>query len=321
VGFKSSLFFTASLGLVCATTICTANATAQQTTSAVVPLALDIVSSNAMLLPSFVTDRWAQDFRGSLIGTSNYVKNRDVVVFQELFDNSASTILSNKMKAQYPHQTPVIGRSKSGWDDTQGAYSVFTPEDGGVSILSRWPITKKVQYIYDDSCGSDSFAAKGFAYTRLNVNGANVHIIGTHLQADDSACSAGEARRVRTSQLKQIGSFVDKLNVPSSEEIVYAGDMNIDRYGPDYSILLSSLNAATPSFTGAPYSADPITNSLAHTRYPGGPRQWLDYILFRNDHARPRTWRNTGLDVDSGAWTLGGHTYHDYSDHYPIEGS
>ncbi|MCX5231459.1 sphingomyelin phosphodiesterase [Streptomyces sp. NBC_00233] len=297
------------------------SASPAEASSAVAPPALNIVSSNTMLLPSAIVDQWAQDFRGELIGSSSYVKNRDVVVFQELFDNSASDILMDKLKTQYPYQTPVIGRSTSGWDSTQGDYSFFTPEDGGVSILSRWPITKKVQFIYNDACGADYFSGKGFGYARLNVNGANVHVLGTHLQADDTACGSGEAARVRAAQLGEMRAFVNKLNIPANEAIVYAGDMNIVRGGAEYPTLLSKLNAVPPSFAGALYTMDPTTNSLAKARYAGKPRQWLDYILFDQSHARPASWTNTGLDVHSGSWNLDGQTYYDYSDHYPIQGS
>ncbi|MET7458521.1 sphingomyelin phosphodiesterase [Streptomyces sp. NPDC005574] len=300
-------------------TTATAEATSLSTATAAPPL--NIVSSNTMLLPSIVVDQWAQDFRGGLIGTSGYVQNHDVIVFQELFDNSASGILQSKMKAQYPYQTPVIGRSTSGWDSTQGNYSFFTPEDGGAAVLSRWPITNKTQFIYDESCGSDSFSGKGFAYVRLNVNGTPVNVIGTHLQSDDDGCNTGEAAKVRLAQLKEIRTFVDRLKIPASEAIVYAGDMNIDRHGPEYPTLLSTLNASTPAFTGVPYTMDPVSNSLAKARYTGEPRQWLDYILFNASHAHPATWTNSGLNVHPSPWTLNSTQYRDYSDHYPIQGS
>ena len=42
----------------------------------------------------------------------------------------------------------VVGRSTSGWDATGGNYSSTTPEDGGVTLLSKWPILHKEQYVY-----------------------------------------------------------------------------------------------------------------------------------------------------------------------------
>ncbi|MFG2441203.1 sphingomyelin phosphodiesterase [Streptomyces sp. NPDC048508] len=282
---------------------------------------IKIATSNAMLLPSFIWDEWAQDTRGELIGSAPYTKNQDIVAFQELMDNTASEKLLNKLKVEYPYATPVVGRSKSGWDDTQGDYSVLTPEDGGVAMVSRWPITRKVQYIYSESCGTDSLAQKGFAYARVDVSGSPTHVIATHLQADDSACSTGEAAKVRLAQLKEIKAFVDKLKVPLNEPIIFAGDMNINRYGSEYPKMISALNAAEPQYDGFPFTMDPITNSIAKERYADEPRQWLDYIVFDKSHAHPSSWHNTGEAVSSPGWSLDGKTYYRYSDHYPVQGS
>ncbi|MEU6082627.1 sphingomyelin phosphodiesterase [Streptomyces sp. NPDC047108] len=288
-------------------------------TSAAVPR-LDVLSLNAMLLPSFITDGWAQDERGGLIGSAPHVQGHDVVVFQELMDNSSSGILMDKLQG-YPYRTPVVGRSKSGWDDTQGDYSMFAPEDGGVAIVSRWPITKRIQYIYDEACGTDSLSQKGFAYARLNVGGSPVHVLGTHLQADDSMCSDGEAAEIRTSQLKELRSFVDGLNIPRHEPVLFAGDMNVNRYGSEYGGMLGTLDAEAPAYDGHPYTMDPVKNGVARERYAGEPQAWLDYILYDRRHARPDGWRNTGLTPASPPWELDGDTYQDYSDHYPIQGS
>lgn len=205
---------------------------------------LKVLTTNTMLLPSFLTDGWAQDERGALIGSAPYVAGHDVVVFQELFDNSASDILMARLKG-YPYRTPVVGRSKDGWHQTLGDYSSLPYEDGGVAIASRWPMTRQIQYIFDDACGADSLSEKGFAYARLNVNGTPVHVLGTHLQADDDGCDDGEAARTRTSQLKEMRHFVDGLKIPAGEPVIFAGDMNIDRYGREYAGLLRSLGAAT----------------------------------------------------------------------------
>ncbi|WP_256105470.1 sphingomyelin phosphodiesterase [Streptomyces sp. ODS05-4] len=282
--------------------------------------ALRIMTTNTMLLPSFVTDGWAQDVRGGLIGSAPYLQGHDVVVFQELFDNSASDILMKRLQG-YPHRTPVVGRSTKGWDETKGDYSALAPEDGGVAIASRWPITRRTQYVFDEACGTDGLSQKGFAYARLDVNGSAVHVLGTHLQADDSLCGSGQAARVRTSQLREMRSFVDGLGIPADEPVVFAGDLNVDRGSGEYPGMIATLDAAVPAYDGHPYTSDPVTNALTRKRYPDSPRQWLDYVLYDNRHARPSSWRNTGQEVSSPVWKLSGTTYTRYSDHYPVLGS
>ncbi|MEV7676607.1 sphingomyelin phosphodiesterase [Streptomyces sp. NPDC088752] len=281
---------------------------------------LRVLTTNTMLLPSFITDGWAQDVRGGLIGSAPYLAGHDVIVFQELFDNSASDILMKRLQG-YPHRTPVVGRSKSGWNETRGDYSALAPEDGGVAITSRWPITRKIQYIFNDACGTDGLSQKGFAYARLDVGGHPVHVLGTHLQADDSLCGSGEAAQVRTAQLQEIRDFVDGLTVPEDEPVIFAGDLNVDRDSPEYAGMIATLDAATPAYDGHPYTTDPVTNALTRKRYPDSTRQWLDYVLYDSRHARPTSWRNTGQEVSSPSWKLDGKAYTRYSDHYPVLGS
>ncbi|MFD0292606.1 endonuclease/exonuclease/phosphatase family protein [Streptomyces sp. NPDC127118] len=217
-----------------------------------------------------------------------------MVVLQEAFDNSASDALLRNASAQYPYQTPVVGRSKSGWDATSGAYSAVTPEDGGVTVLSKWPIVRKEQHIYKDACGSDSWSNKGFAYTELNVRGAKVHVVGTHTQSTDSGCKAGEAAAKRGLQFKQIDAFLDAKNIPASEQVIVAGDFNVDSHSSEYSSMLADadLTAApvpgtrtpsTPGTTRSPPTATPTTPARTSTTCctapgtrsrPGGRTRW-----------------------------------------------
>ncbi len=51
---------------------------------------------------------WGQYKRADLIGQSSYIKNNDVVIFNEAFDNGASDKLLSNVKKEYPYQTPVL---------------------------------------------------------------------------------------------------------------------------------------------------------------------------------------------------------------------
>ncbi len=53
----------------------------------------------------------------------------------------------HNVKKEYPYQTPVLGRSQSGWDKTEGSYSSTVAEDGGVAIVSKYPIKEKIQHV------------------------------------------------------------------------------------------------------------------------------------------------------------------------------
>ncbi|MEU5299590.1 sphingomyelin phosphodiesterase [Streptomyces noursei] len=286
---------------------------------------LKVLTYNTFLMSKNLYPNWGQDHRAQAIAAADFFHGNDVVVLQEAFDNSSSDALKSQAAAEYPHQTPVVGRSRSGWDATGGAYSAVTPEDGGVTLLSKWPVLRKEQYIYKDACGSDSFSNKGFVYAVLDVNGTKVHVVGTHTQSTDSGCKAGEAAADRAKQLKEMDAFLDAKNIPADEEIMVAGDMNIDSHGSEYDALLANADLApADSRTGHPYSFDTQENSIAAYRYPNDPREDLDYVLFRNGHARPAGWRNTVIKEQSAPWTVSSwgkdYTYTNLSDHYPVVG-
>ncbi|MER7812429.1 sphingomyelin phosphodiesterase [Streptomyces sp900116325] len=264
--------------------------------------------------------------RRAEIARASFFQGNDVVVLQEAFDNSASDALAQNASAQYPYRTPVVGRSKSGWDATGGAYSAATPEDGGVTVLSKWPIVRKEQFIYKDACGSDWWSNKGFVYAELNVNGTTVHVVGTHAQSTDSGCATGEAAQMRSRQFKQIDAFLDAKNIPASEQVIVAGDMNVDSRSPEYASMLAEAGlAGADARTGHPYSFDTQDNSIASYRYPDDPREDLDYVLHRAGHAKPSGWTNEVVKEQSEPWSVSSwgtdYTYTNLSDHYPLIGS
>ncbi|WP_156722080.1 sphingomyelin phosphodiesterase [Streptomyces apocyni] len=287
---------------------------------------LKILAYNTFLFSKSLYPNWGQDHRAAEIPKTDFFRGNDVVVLQEAFDNSSSDALMHNASAEYPHQTPVVGRSKSGWDATSGSYSSMTPEDGGVTILSKWPILRKEQYVYKDACGADWWSNKGFAYTVLDVNGTNVHVVGTHAQSTDPGCDSGEAATMRSRQFKAMDAFLDAKNIPASEQVIVAGDFNVDSHSAEYASMLADGGLAdTDSRTGHLYSFDTQDNSIAAERYPDDPREDLDYVLHRAGHARPAGWNNNVIKEESAPWTVSSwgknYTYTNLSDHYPVTGS
>ncbi|MFD3541008.1 sphingomyelin phosphodiesterase [Streptomyces sp. NPDC058662] len=286
---------------------------------------LSVLSYNVFLMSKNLYPNWGQDHRAAAIPRAPYYQGHDVVVLQEAFDNGASDALKANSAAQYPYQTPVIGRSRSGWDATGGAYSSTTPEDGGVTILSKWPIVRKEQVVFKDACGADWWSNKGFAYAVLDVNGARVHVVGTHAQSTDPGCGAGEAAEMRARQFRAIDGFLDGKNIPANEQVIVAGDLNVDSRTPEYASMLANADlAGSDTRTGHPYSFDTAQNSIARYRYPTDPREDLDYVLHRKGHARPAAWENHVVNEVSAPWTVSSwgtsYTYTNLSDHNPVVG-
>ncbi|MBF6330771.1 sphingomyelin phosphodiesterase [Nocardia transvalensis] len=287
------------------------------------PPALKVLTYNTFLMSTTLYPNWGQEHRATAIVAADFFRGNDVVVLQEAFDNEISEAMKADAARLYPHQTPVVGRGRDGWDATGGKYSDTTAEDGGVIVMSKWPIVRKEQVLFENGCGVDWTANKGFAYVVLDVNGTTVHVVGTHTQSTDSRCRAGEAVSDRAKQFRQIAAFLDGKHIPASEQVLVAGDLNVDSHGPEYRSMLDNAGLdPADTRTGHPYSFDTQSNSIAAYRYPGEPREDLDYVLFRRGHARPTAWTNTVLPEQCEPWTVTSwgkdYTYTNLSDHYPV---
>ncbi|MER7108264.1 sphingomyelin phosphodiesterase [Streptomyces sp. NPDC000229] len=319
---RAALSAALSTVLAAAAMAVTAPSASASSTEAGTP-ALKVLSYNAFLFSKTLYPNWGQDHRAKEIPAAPFFRGQDVVVLQEAFDNSASDTLMRNAAAQYPYQTPVMGRGTTGWDATSGAYSATTPEDGGVTVLSKWPIIRKEQYVYKDACGADWYSNKGFVYAVLNVNGTRVHVVGTHAQSTDPGCDSGEAALMRSRQFKAMDAFLDAKNIPASEQVLVAGDFNVDSHSGEYATMLADAGLAGPDArTGHPYSFDTEVNSIASERYPDDPREDLDHVLHRAGHARPAGWTNEVIREQSAPWTVSSwgkqYTYTNLSDHYPV---
>ncbi|MFG2312421.1 sphingomyelin phosphodiesterase [Streptomyces sp. NPDC048566] len=284
---------------------------------------LSVLTYNVFLMSRSLYPNWGQQHRAAEIPKTSFFRGNDVVVLEEAFDNTTSDALKSAAAAEYPYQTPVVGRGRSGWDATGGAYSSATPEDGGVTVLSKWPILHREQYVYKDACGSDWWSDKGFAYVVLDVNGVRVHVVGTHAQSTDPGCGAGEAAAVRARQFRAIDAFLDARHIPADEQVLVAGDMNVDSRSAEYSSMLADAGlVGADERTGHPYSFDTRENSIAHDRYPDDPREDLDHVLHRAGHARPAVWKNEVVQERCAPWTVSSwgtdYTYTNLSDHYPL---
>ncbi|WP_182380092.1 sphingomyelin phosphodiesterase [Nocardioides sp. WS12] len=314
---RTALVTLASVALAATSTVAAPlSASADETPS---PGPFRVLTHNVMFLAPLIGGM-ANPTRANLIAESDYVTGYDVVALNEAFDNGPTDALMRGLAAEYPHQTPVLGRSRAGWDQTLAPWTWhLTPEDGGVTVLSKWPIIRQVQYVYGDGCGFDALSNKGFVHVTLDVRGQAVHVVASHTQADDSLCSDPAA--VRASQFAELDAYLDGQHIASDEPVVIAGDLNVDRATPEYAAMLAATDTIPPtSYDGEAPSFDPAGNSLTAHRYPGLPGQDLDYVLLRRTNQLPGPWTNTVLTPTSPPWTSGGKTFDDYSDHYPVAG-
>ncbi|WDE04317.1 sphingomyelin phosphodiesterase [Thalassomonas viridans] len=223
----------------------------------------------------------------------------DAIVFSELFDNNRRSDFLNGIKDEYPYQTKVVDRS--------GAL-----EDGGVLIVSRWPIEAEDQITYNDCDADDCIAAKGVIYGKINKQGNIYHLFGSHTQA----WPAPENQNTRANQFQQMSDFITGMDISSDEPVIIAGDLNVDKanFEQEYINMLNILQAEEVSRNGGYlYTADGNVNY-----WTSGTPEILDYVLYSTRHLRPLeaearvvTPRSIHKDV---------FTQYDLSDHFAVKG-
>lgn len=112
--------------LAAATLAAAAPSASADTASADAPR-LKVLTYNTFMMSTSLYPNWGQEHRAQAIPAASFFQGNDVVVLQEAFDNTTSDALKRNAAAQYPYQTPIVGRSKDGWDATGGSYSSTTP--------------------------------------------------------------------------------------------------------------------------------------------------------------------------------------------------
>lgn len=229
-----------------------------------------------------------------------YMDSYDVVVFQEVFDPILTAQFRSKVAEVYPYMTEIpwkIGKILS----------------GGSFIASRWPIEAHDALVYDACLADGCLAGKGMNYAKVRKGDNAYHIFGTHTHA-----YTGEADvATRFAQLEQLKRFVQSKQIPYEEPVILAGDFNVDKvnFPQEHMAFLQLLNATEPEGTGEyPYSYAGPVNVYADDQY----NEYLDYVLYSNDHLMPYNAENkmlTPRSISSEHWKSW-----DLSDHYPVEG-
>ncbi|MCX5126991.1 sphingomyelin phosphodiesterase [Streptomyces sp. NBC_00347] len=309
------------------------------------PNSLRVINYNTMLLSGWMTldnSQFANRARVRAMLDSGIFDGQDVMVLQELFNVDSSKQLLNGLYDQgYRYQTRVVGASH--WDGTHARewdaehLGGGGLENGGVAVVSRHPIETAEQQVFVTGCGADKHAQKGFAYARINKDGHVFHVAGTHPQSTDGGCGARrDAAAVRAGQFEEIDRFLTGKEggdeIGAGEPVLLVGDMNVDRYTPEYQDMLARLHARDGSTTGERYSFDPQANELAAVRYPDDGPEDLDFVLQREGHAPLQDWagevvrpRATAPIEVEGRTGPGGifikDQVRDLSDHYAIVAS
>ena len=255
---------------------------------------LDVLTFNAFLRPVLPD---GQNERVPLMADA--LVGYDVLLLQELFSNWHRRQLLEALRTEYPYQSRLLGR-----DSGLG-------QDGGVVVVSKWPIERQFQRLFGEDCAAeDCLAEKGVLYARINKEGRRIHIFATHLQA------GADQEALRERQLSTIKRLIDQMRLPTDEPVLIGGDLNVDRFAGArtgaFGEMIRILEAEHPlppagSWPHRP-TMDPARNPLTDGPLP----LYLDYVLYSEAHLRPVSAFNDVRPVAAAGRPL--------SDHFAVHG-
>jgi len=160
-----------------------------------------------------------------------------------------------------------IGTFPSGVDIALTAEKLGNIGNGGVIIVSKWPIKEVREWIFEKGSFTE-YVKKGALYAKIDKEGKIYNIIATHTAGAMSVAS--------------VAAFADALKLPTNEPLLFAGDWNTNliENTKDFALLKSTI----PEWIGSKITADCVTNAL---------RLWetnnltIDFIIYSNLHLKP----------------------------------
>ncbi|WP_441247145.1 sphingomyelin phosphodiesterase [Kitasatospora sp. McL0602] len=308
---------------------------------AATPTTLSVFAFNVDLGTSVVD--WSQNEQASrrtpIVESIIRQHSADVVVLDELFNNSSVSDINSKLADLYPYRTPVVGGTCSGggWTGISGncSSSMFVI-NGGTMILSKYPITAQYAHIFSNSTYGtwDYHADKGAALVQVNKGGVKTWVVGTHLQADESDKSTDTTQATRLGQLGEIKDWTNGI-VGATAPVLIAGDLNVEYFHGQYRNDYANSQAAVNGVLGTPATnpgearttmdcavASWCQYMAGVETFPVDYRDDLDYVGYLNAPGRPVPVALPTVQIDfdpQAGWTQGQLDTKAPSDHYPVE--
>lgn len=185
--------------------------------------------------------------------------NFDVVVLQEVFDKPISNKFKDDLKINYPF---CLTPQKEGFN---------LKLSSGVMILSRHPLELVKHVIFDVSKKIDKGAQKGCSLVKININGRDIFLAGTHL---DSKSHNSRSLQYQITNEEILTPFLN-----DSIPLLFAGDFNTDFKSSQYDSMMSSFKLKNFELNDdRPYTFDEF-NSWNNKGY----KSWIDFILFQEN--------------------------------------
>jgi endonuclease/exonuclease/phosphatase family metal-dependent hydrolase len=200
------------------------------------------------------------------------LRDYDVVCVQEN--------LTDRVRESLEHLRDAAG-FEALWFDPMGPDGpTGTFVGGGLAILSRLPIDVAFTRL-PRGAGPDGWARKGFAVAAVTLpSGRVVHVVNTHLQADDHTVPLADCRAARAAQLAELLPAAIELG-RSGRPAIVCGDFNVPHGSDEFAALEGALGGHFVELASRAGLAtyDTARNDLAAAFHSGGPeRALLDHV-------------------------------------------
>ena len=185
---------------------------------------LKVLTLNIFLRPPFVKTN-SSDHKNPRLNyfIQNCMQSYDLICLQEMFASFSSRKEKLKKAAREMGFFYMAESPNPGW--LEGSLV-----DGGLLVLSKYPIVQTDFETYSDSMDTDSLSQKGCLYTQVSVDTKTFHVFSTHMQASYSTSNFQKYRsyrNVRRTQLQEIRRFMDH-KASEKGTVLLLGDLNID---------------------------------------------------------------------------------------------
>ena len=242
---------------------------------------LTIATWNVFLRPAILTDN--QKDRVVPISNAIIEYNADVVCLQEVFHARSRKKLIQELNDVYPHYL-LPGRAGM-------------KQCSGLMIFSKHRIVYDTIGYYRSGSGIDAAARKGAQLVKIAIEGGEIIVVNTHLQAGNQP----KQQRVRNKQYQQLKEISENHRALS---YWIAGDFNTSVDSSSFSLLKKSVMGEEGSELR---SKEKFTSNFADNGLfesdGSGPRR-IDFIFVKAQsdwsridqriHRPKSTWRKRG---------------------------
>lgn len=293
-----------------------------------------LLSLNLFLRPPLISNP-SGDYKEArrILFCQSILPSYDIVCLQEVFG------LMSSRKAKIIAAAEALGYAYSVESPGPGFFASHLI-DGGLLILSRYPILEWEFRPFNYGIFPDTLANKGVLYCKLDIDGVPLQLFTAHTQSPYETNDMDLYRLYRSVTLRQIGKIAEFIREKRSQTglIVLVGDLNINALAgkkpqsdPDikdeYAAMMSILQdlrpcdvlyeacGAHPATFGRLSNGKPEETVLTEATAQG-KEQALDYLFTFNESEGELGVDRTHTRIDP--LLVQGHPFTQISDHAAI---